>query len=246
MISVITVTYNNLEGLKKTYDSVAGQSAANFEWVVVDGGSTDGSAEFIQNCRRVNQSISEQDHGIYDAMQKGLRMSRGEWIIFMNAGDRFSGQDSLRIIGDNLDHCDVCFFSCELNGLGKRFLRKPRPLESAAYSVPAIQQATVYKRAVLNEIDWPLSYRVCGDFAIAAQLLKMNAAAKSIDQVVAEFEFGGISTVRPIVLAREAYQIQTRILNLPVWRKAIHLVRRLLTGLVVLVLYRWHAVSSVK
>jgi len=90
VISIITVTYNDRENLKKTLGSVVGQSYKSIEHILVDGGSTDGSLEVIDNYPiRGKKWISEKDKGIYDAMNKGLAMATGDYVTFLNAGDYY-------------------------------------------------------------------------------------------------------------------------------------------------------------
>lgn len=87
-LSIITVNLNNLEGLRKTIESVCSQSFASYEYIVIDGGSTDGSKEYIrQNARRFSHWVSEPDYGIYYAMNKGIDLASGDYCLFLNSGD---------------------------------------------------------------------------------------------------------------------------------------------------------------
>ncbi|TJY61957.1 glycosyltransferase [Sinimarinibacterium sp. CAU 1509] len=241
LITVITITFNNIDGLLATANSVNDQKTDKIEWVVIDGGSNDGTSKFLDECDFVARYISERDNGIYDAMQKGLHLAGGNRIVFLNAGDVFADSDAGEYIISHHTDADVCFYACRVSGLGVDYIRKPRPLSSASYSVPAVQQATVYKRDVLLSIEWPTQYRVCGDFALAAQLLARNATYYCDNRVVAQFELGGVSTLRPLALGLEAYNIQTQILELPLSLKILHFSRRLLTGYFVLASYRLRA-----
>lgn len=98
ILSIVTINYNNLEGLKKTLASVQAQTFNEFEHVVVDGGSTDGSADVIQKYAEsapyVVKWVSEQDKGIYNGMNKGLRMATGDYIEILNSGDTFATVNS--------------------------------------------------------------------------------------------------------------------------------------------------------
>ena len=87
-LSIITINYNNLEGLKKTFKSVFEQSFSDFEYIVIDGGSNDGSKEFIQqNATPINYWVSEKDKGVYHAMNKGIQVATGTYLLFLNSGD---------------------------------------------------------------------------------------------------------------------------------------------------------------
>ena len=107
-LSIITVNYNNREGLARTARSVVEQTFSDFEWIVVDGGSTDGSVGVIQeyaDC--IAWSVSEPDGGIYEAMNKGLDMASGEYVQFLNSGDSFIDQTVLERVFDDQDLSDV-------------------------------------------------------------------------------------------------------------------------------------------
>ena len=87
-LSIITVNLNNRDGLQKTIDSVVSQTFKDYEWIVIDGGSTDGSKELIeQYADHFTDWVSEPDKGIYNAMNKGIGMASGEYIQFLNSGD---------------------------------------------------------------------------------------------------------------------------------------------------------------
>ena len=100
-ISVITVCYNDRERIEKTILSVLSQSYGNLEYIVIDGGSTDGTVDIIKKyANRIAYFVSESDEGIYDAMNKGLRKAVGEWVCFLNAGDLFVSESVLNTIFD--------------------------------------------------------------------------------------------------------------------------------------------------
>jgi glycosyltransferase involved in cell wall biosynthesis len=105
-ISVITIALNVLPELRKTVDSVICQSFGSYEYIVVDGASTDGTAEYLNKEKGINKWISEPDNGIYEAMNKGTRMATGDYCIFMNAGDRFVDNYVLSKIAPHLDGTD--------------------------------------------------------------------------------------------------------------------------------------------
>ena len=89
-VSVITVNYNNADGLKRTLESLFAQTFTDYESIVIDGGSTDGSREIIENfADRITYWVSEPDGGIYHAMNKGIRQATGLYYNFMNSGDLF-------------------------------------------------------------------------------------------------------------------------------------------------------------
>lgn len=95
-ISIITITYNNIAGLKRTVESVFNQTYTDYEYIVIDGGSTDGSAEFLKEYdNKITYWVSEPDKGIYNAMNKGLKFAQGDYVHFLNAGDCYASNDVL-------------------------------------------------------------------------------------------------------------------------------------------------------
>jgi glycosyltransferase involved in cell wall biosynthesis len=87
-LSIITINYNNLKGLKKTVESLVNQTWQDFEYIVIDGGSTDGSKEYIESqSENIDYWVSEPDKGIYNAMNKGIEKALGTYLLFLNSGD---------------------------------------------------------------------------------------------------------------------------------------------------------------
>jgi glycosyltransferase involved in cell wall biosynthesis len=96
LFSIITISYNNCRGLKETLDSVRAQSCNSFEYIVIDGGSEDGSKELLETYKeKITYWVSEKDSGIYNAMNKGISMAKGTYCLFLNSGDCLSGPDIL-------------------------------------------------------------------------------------------------------------------------------------------------------
>ena len=109
-LSIITINYNNREGLKKTIDSVICQTWRDFEWIVIDGGSTDGSRELIEQYQdHFAYWCSEPDKGVYNAMNKGIAKAKGEYLNFMNSGDCFSSPTIIDEIFSIPRHTDVFY-----------------------------------------------------------------------------------------------------------------------------------------
>ena len=99
--SIITVNYNNKDGLKKTIESVIHQSYRDFEYIIIDGGSTDGSAELLKEYSdKITYWVSEPDKGIYNGMNKGIAKATGDYLNFMNSGDCFYADDVLQHVAD--------------------------------------------------------------------------------------------------------------------------------------------------
>ena len=98
LVSIITVCYNNLEGLKRTYESIKEQTFCLWEWVVIDGGSNDGTIEYLNSIDSDKVKFkSENDNGIYDAMNKGALFASGVYLNFLNSGDTYTDEKTLSI-----------------------------------------------------------------------------------------------------------------------------------------------------
>ena len=106
-ISIITINYNDAEGLRKTLASVASQTYTDIEHIIVDGASTDGSVDVIREYETINLSstnpirivwVSEKDKGIYDAMNKGVAKASGEYLLFLNGGDALASPTAIQIL----------------------------------------------------------------------------------------------------------------------------------------------------
>lgn len=103
LISVVTVVFNDIENLQRTIESIASQTYQNVEHIVIDGGSIDGTLEIIKANLSIDYWLSEKDGGIYDAMNKGVKVATGEWINFMNSGDVFFSDSVLSDVFNNVD-----------------------------------------------------------------------------------------------------------------------------------------------
>ncbi|NDV62448.1 glycosyltransferase [Puniceicoccales bacterium CK1056] len=173
-VSVITVCRNALKDLRKTADSVFLQSADDFEWIIVDGASTDGTGEFLETLDQPwIHTISEPDEGIYDAMNKGLAKASGEWVWFMNAGDCFHDQSSVQKVAQADSNLDICFgeslvYDGKGNNLGPRSYVTPHALpeflerSQFTHGMVVSHQAFVVKRRLVPTFAHP-RYRFSAD-----------------------------------------------------------------------------------
>ena len=224
LLSVITVAFKNLAGIEKTWQSLAHLAKAQgitFEWIVVDGGSNDGTAEFLENLygQYGLRFVSEKDSGIYDAMNKGIEMSCGRYALFLNSGDVFHHDianvvqqlaalpltDNAMVIGDAL----LDF------GDGTKLERRAKQGWYIYHSLPASHQAIFFPRDGLLKYPYDLQYKVSSDYALAAKMYKNGYAFKRIKGLVSEFSMGGVSTSNNIELCRDAKNVQRKILGVP-------------------------------
>lgn len=231
-ISVISVTFNNLQELRKTADSLRKQNNKDFEWVVIDGGSTDGTLDFLKSETLIDKFISEPDSGIYNAMKKGFLESTGSYLWFLNSGDLAETEDSIQIIIDNMNDNSIFYFSAIFSFADKILTtRNPRtPEKSIKYSVPGNQQATIYKKNILYPKLFEHQFTLCGDYYMSAMILKNNPKCGISNKIISRFYMGGASTFKIWSLCKQAYIIQREILKLPPLVRIAYLIRRITTG----------------
>ena len=168
-VSIITVCLNAADVLKKTIESIAWQSYGNMEYLIIDGGSTDGSLDIIRsNSGLINRWISEKDKGIFDAMNKGIDMATGEVTAFMNAGDRYSHPDAVRLSVELFTKtgADIVYGNCSyVNGKSCWDIDYSGiHLEDYYKSVVLCHQAIFTKTSLLRTHKFDTRYKICGDY----------------------------------------------------------------------------------
>jgi putative colanic acid biosynthesis glycosyltransferase len=239
MFSIVTAVYNDAAGLDRTKRSIATQTFQDFEWIVIDGKSSDGTVRVLQDCDLGNmQWVSEKDEGIYDAMNRGVAKCTGEYVVFMNAGDTFQDAGTLGLVEKELSGdgqlADILFGGAMLcfPRSGKMVYRAPRSSETSLWhGLPANHQATYYRRTLLERTPYDLLYPLCGDYYLAAALMKNGAKASYLDKPVAIFEVGGQSYKRLGQLFSEPYRIQRDVLGMPLHYRLASAAKRLVSTL---------------
>jgi putative colanic acid biosynthesis glycosyltransferase len=245
LFSVVTVVLNDRAGLERTAAAVRGQTFRDLEWVVVDGKSTDGTAELAASLSP-DRLVSEPDGGIYEAMNKGVALARGEYLVFMNAGDAFTTPEVLSVVArealSGLVRPDVVFGGARLMfPSGRTAYRPPRRWEGYVWhGLPATHQSTFYKRSFIAAHPYDASYRICGDYEIAARFFRLGAAAAYVNEALSDFHLGGTSSRQTVRLFRESLRIQKEVLRLGVARRLLSLGKRLVSTAGVRALsWRW-------
>lgn len=207
-LSIITINYNNAEGLRKTLASVAAQTYANIEHIIVDGASTDGSVDVIkeyENQLNITHSTihllwsSEKDNGIYDAMNRGIRKAKGEYTLMLNSGDYLVDECVLERIMPELDGTDIVQGNNieECNGKNYRNLGYGKS-DIDFFDVMKghfLHQSSFCKRDLFERYGYfDETYKMSGDTKFFMNCLgKNDASFKYIDIDVANYDLGGIS-----------------------------------------------------
>lgn len=235
LISIVTVVLDDYEGLVKTGDSLARQDHASYEWVVIDGGSeraVELYSAFKKSGVERSQWLSEKDRGIYDAMNKGVRMAVGEYIVFMNAGDVFHDDHVLQRVSHEIENSsdvvDIVLGGADLVfANGREWYRPPRTIESYIWhGLPANHQATYFNRGILGSVPYDLKYSVCGDYYLFCNVHKNGVKSVLIDSPIVKFRVGDTSYRHPFVVLSEAFAIQRDVLDLSLSIRVISFLKR--------------------
>ncbi len=234
--SVVTVVLNDLDGLKQTQLNISKQVNVDYEWLVCDGGSDLSTINFLDSLGNQVRWVSEPDHGIYDAMNRGISMCTGDYVVFMNAGDTFHDSGTLakvaKILSANNYAADMLFGGATLSfsGSGRSRYRPPRLAEGSLWhGLPANHQATFYRKKLLDITPYDLRYRLCGDYYLAATLMRNGAQAIYLNEPLATFEVGGQSYKNRSQLFIEPYLIQRDVLGMPFHYRLASVVKRLVS-----------------
>lgn len=209
-ITVITVSYNNLSGLKRTIPSVLSQTYKDFEYIIIDGGSTDGSKEYIESQNDIDYWVSEKDKGIYSAMNKGVKIAHGEYCIFMNSGDHFFSSTSLESACAELDDFDYCIGKTLVIDGKNSILCTPRKVMTYPFakSNSLQHQSTFIKTALLKEHPYNENIKIVADWAHFFECWYFEKCSyKAIDTIVSIYYWDGISSVNFELAEKERQQV---------------------------------------
>lgn len=220
LFSIITVTYNAGHTLGRTLDSVAGQSCRLYEHIIVDGASTDGTLALLNASdgaerRRV---VSERDNGLYDAMNKGLGLATGDYLIFLNAGDKFHSGDTLQLLADKImdnDYPGVVYGQTDIvdddgRRIGARHLTAPDTLtyKDFAKGMLVCHQAFVVLRRIAPR--YSLKYRFSADYDWCVRCLQHSRRNVYCGAVLVDYLAGGLTTANHRKSLWERFRIMSR------------------------------------
>lgn len=220
-ITVVTVCFNDLGGLQATHASVRQQTRPPQQWVVVDGGSSDGTEAWLRTLDWALLTWSSgPDHGIYDAMNKGLARTRCRYVLFLNSGDTLSSPDVLDNVAAALSACAVpppllygdCF---EVYADGRAFLRRARPPFWVPIGMPTTHQAMYFRVDALGQ-GFDRGYRLSGDYEAVCRLYAQQGGRDflRLPKPLARFQLGGRSDQQRSLLLQENLDIRRRVLGM--------------------------------
>lgn len=216
IVSIVTVNLNNAAGLAKTLDSVAAQTFRDFEHIVIDGGSTDGSIELLRaRADHLAYWVSEPDAGVYPAMNKGWRAARGEYVLFLNSGDWLASTSVVAAMLDGASEDIVYGDFLRPDGRGgTRYHSQPATMQLARYlDWGYCHQSIFYRRALLGRMggyDERLS--IVADWDLTVRALLAGCSTRHRDVAVAYYEAGGLSAANKDRIAAERQEFLDRLL----------------------------------
>lgn len=207
-ISVITINLNNKEGLERTIHSVVLQTFFdNVEYIVVDGGSTDGSIDVIrENERHLAHWVSEPDNGIYDAMNKGIDMASGDYCLFLNSGDTFFMPTSIQYVYPYLD-ADIVYGDLMIDGYKQK--EYPDRLTLNYFQNDSLPHPSTFIRtSILKAKKYDSSYRIIADWIFFREcLFDEGKTYNHVNILVSNFSLGGISSnMKEVELEKKRYK----------------------------------------
>ena len=215
-ISIVTVTYNAVETLEKTIESVINQTYSNKEYIIVDGNSTDGTIDIIKKFNNhISIWISEKDKGIYDAMNKAASLATGDWIIFINSGDSFYKNDILQNIFESNDwhetsKYDVIYGNTRIFDIHGSFIILGRNIRLMKIKMPFCHQSCIMRTKILRSNPFDLKYKISADYNLFYHLYLKKFKFKYINKTISNYNNEGYSQKNELKMYKENYQINNQ------------------------------------
>lgn len=194
-VSIITVVYNGEKHIEQTINSVLNQSYNNIEYIIVDGGSTDGTLAIIKQYEdKISYWISESDTGIYNAMNKGIKLCTGDYVAFLNADDWYN-PDTVQVMVDEIVKSNVDYVFANVSNYYEdtlSFIFKPN-LDKYHRYIPFGHPALYLRRDILLSMGFDERYKVIADYDLIIKLIKYNYSFSYLDKSIVNFRTGGFS-----------------------------------------------------
>lgn len=197
MISIVTINLNNKEGLRKTIESVVNQTYKDIEYIIIDGGSTDGSVNIINEYDdKLAYWCSEKDGGIFNAFNKAIPHINGEYCLFLNSGDKFHQNDVVEKAVPLLDK-DICYGNELKVGRRTYIARFPDRLDEYFFKTSALpHQSSFIRSELLKEHPYSEDWKILGDWMWGREeIMVKKRSYKHLNFVVSDYNLEGLSSV---------------------------------------------------
>lgn len=218
-LSIITITYNNCTGLQSTSKSIL-PLPIKCEWIIIDGDSGDGTKDFLESLPKQDniKYISEKDSGIYDAMNKGIKLSQGKYLNFMNSGDSFNREVFLDIVSKEPQQADMILYDCNVideNGKEGYTRQFPKSIDEIKNWACVQHQSTLISKVVFDKLGlYSMSYKYLSDYEHSVKAYLNNEISFSLNPTskLAIFLLDGVSTnpKTTLAIANEYKSIQLK------------------------------------
>lgn len=233
--SIITVVHNDVSHIIETMNSVLGQTHKQIEYILIDGGSTDGTREniieYISSCANITiedtkakrhyleaihkdyseltfKFLSEKDKGIYDAMNKGVSLATKEWLNFMNCGDEFYNSEILeKISKENIEKYSVIYGDTLFVYPQNHQQIIPSSIPTSHSPMSFCHQSSFVKTSIAKQNPFNTHFKICADSHLFSQLFHQKYLFKKLDLVIAKFHYDGVSSKPSWLFFKEAIRI---------------------------------------
>jgi len=200
VITIITVVYNNVFSIEETIKSVINQSYNNIEYIIIDGGSNDGTVEIIKKyADKIDYWSSEKDFGLYYAMNRGLEIATGDWINYMNSGDCFSENVVIeKIFKDSKTDAGVIYGNVNFNFDGIHHVYvKANSLNYLWKGMQFVHQASFVSTKIMKKFPFDTNYKLIADYKSLYLIYLSDVKFKYVDMAICDFLAGGLSDNNP-------------------------------------------------
>ncbi|WP_233268726.1 glycosyltransferase family 2 protein [Mucilaginibacter lacusdianchii] len=215
-LSVITIVYNNVRDIERTVRSVINQTYTNIEYIVIDGASNDGTLDVLYQYQAdIDQLISEKDKGIYDAMNKGLALATGDYVLFMNSGDEIYAPGTVSHVFSTAEDADIYYGETEMiddagNSLGRRRHQAPAQFtwRNFKYGMSISHQAVYIRHSLVQPYN--PQYQLSADIDWILTAAKKARKIVNVNRYVAKYLVGGMSKKKHRQSLLERFDIMKR------------------------------------
>lgn len=209
-LSIITINYNNREGFQRTINSVITQTFKDFEWIIIDGGSTDGSKELIEEYSQyITYWVSEPDKGIYNAMNKGIKVAKGEYLLFLNSGDYLKDDNIIGRVIYTEFVADVVYGSTVVVWNKDYHTIWDMPIENVTgklfFEGSLLHQASFIRRSLFEKFGvYDETYMIAADWKFFTRAIVFgNSTIQRLPFTTAVYGLDGISAKRKDIVSEE-------------------------------------------
>ncbi|WP_052483712.1 glycosyltransferase family 2 protein [Flavobacterium sp. MEB061] len=197
LISIITVSYNSEKYIEETIKSVLSQTYKNIEYIIIDGGSTDGTVAIIEKySSKISYWISESDKGIYDAMNKGIKAATGDWVNFMNCGDWFFNNTTIELVFKDrkIDDYDVIYGNTEMRRENYEHNKIHVPSDKNNFWKKLVVHQSIFSRLKINQkYPFDLGFKVSADFDFIYKIFFFKHSVLYLNIIISSFDMIGYS-----------------------------------------------------